>query len=66
MVGVDAFLDLAEGSRISGRLCVLARSRVSAGETVLCGLGIALEALHSDVVYWAIYAAIQFVICMGI
>ena len=66
MVGVDAFLDLAEISRSGGRFCVFARSRTSAGEAVLCGMGIALEAVRSEVVYWAIYAANQLVICMGI
>ena len=66
VVDVDALFDLAEGSRSGGRLCVFARSGASAGETVLCGLGIALEAVRSEVVHGAIYAANQLVIYMGI
>ena len=66
VVVVDALLDLAEGSRCGGRYCVFARSGASAGETVLRGLEIALEAVRSEVVYGAIYAADQLVIYVGI
>ncbi len=66
MVGVDALFYVAEGSRSRGRLCVFARSGASAGETVLRGLEIALEAVRSEVVYGAIYAADQLVIYVGI
>ena len=66
MVGVDALFDLAEGSRCGGRFCVFAQSRASAGETVLRGLENALEAVRSEVVYGAIYAADQLVIYVGI
>ena len=66
MVVVDALFDLAEGSRCGGRHCAFARNGASAGEAVLRGLEIALEAVRSEVVYGAIYAADQLVICMGI